>query len=92
MCHWKRRRFRYAVYSVPYRMVFGIPAAAAIKVASIVGNADQSPLFAYPAGAMMVGLTAPAKRIGFFVHNGAPALTDAGNKLLLAAIDWAVAP
>jgi multiple sugar transport system substrate-binding protein len=81
------------VYTTPYRMVFGVPGPGAVKVASIVGNANQNPIFAYPAGTTMVGgLTAPAKRVSLFLHNGAPALTENGAKLLDAAITWAIAP
>ncbi len=81
-----------AVYSAAHRVVFGVPAAAATKIASVVGNAAQSAIFAYPAGTMMVGRMAAAKRLGFFVHNGAPALTANGTKLLDAAISWALVP
>jgi hypothetical protein len=81
-----------AVYSTAYRVVFGVPAAAAVKAASLLNSADQSPIFSYLPGTAMVGLTAPAKRVGFFLHNGAPALTDDGTKLLDAAIAFAIAP
>jgi hypothetical protein len=80
------------VYTMPYRMVYGVPGSGAVKVATIVGNATQSPIFAYPRNAAMVGLTAPAKRIAFFMHNDAPPLTTNGTRLFQAAVDWAIAP
>jgi multiple sugar transport system substrate-binding protein len=81
------------VYSAPYRMVYGVPGTGAVKVASVVGNATQSAIFAYPVGSAMVGGNAPGKRLGFFLHNSATANVAAdGLKLLSAAVDWAIAP
>jgi hypothetical protein len=83
-----------AVYSAAGRIVYGVPAPAAVKVATVVGNANQATIFAYASGAVMVGRTAPAKRLGFFHPDnaGAVALTDNGVKLLDAAIKWSLAP
>jgi multiple sugar transport system substrate-binding protein len=82
------------VYTQPFRLVFGIPAANAIKVATAVGNANQAAIFAYPAGAPMVGGNAPAKRVGFFIHNNAAAnnITETGFQLLDGAVEWSLAP
>ena len=81
------------VYTVPWRVVFGAPSPAAMKVATVVGVADQMAIFAYPKDAMMVGKTAPAKRVGFFAHDSVTAnLAEDGLKLLDAAVDWAIAP
>jgi hypothetical protein len=77
-------------------MFWGIPGPGAIKVAAAKGNAERSFLFAYPAGAMMAGRTAPDKRLHFFfaVHSPPPVptlyLNDNGLKLLSAAIDWSL--
>ena len=81
------------VYPAATRLVFGIPGANAIKVANVVGSATQSTIFAYAQGAMMVGRTAAAKRMSFFIHDSTPALaSEPGLKLLDAAIAWAIMP
>jgi hypothetical protein len=65
----------------------------AIVGATLVGTPGQATVFAYPTGTMMVGRTAPAKRLSFFAHNNAAAnLTADGLKLLDAAVDWSLAP
>jgi multiple sugar transport system substrate-binding protein len=81
------------VYSAPYRLVYGLPGAGAVKIASVVGSATQTAIFAYPAGAAMVGGNAPGRRVGFYLHNSAAAnAAPDGLKLLAAAVDWATAP
>ena len=72
---------------------WGNPAAAAIKVATIPNQANQVAIFGYDKGAMMNGLAAPAKRVGFFATEGmADSMNDNGWKLFDAAVDWAVTP
>ena len=83
-----------AVYAAPYRMVFGIPGAGAIKVATILNQPTQLAIFAYEAGAQMVVGTAPGKRLSFFAHNNTVAtnITEDGLKLLDAAVEWMALP
>jgi hypothetical protein len=72
---------------------WGNPEAAAIKVATIPNQANQAAIFGYDKGAMMNGLSAPAKRVGFFAaENMADNMNDNGWKLFDAAVDWAVSP
>lgn len=74
-------------------LCWGVPAAAAEKVASFNGMAGRATIFGYPKGAAMVVGTAPARRVGFFAGEPAASrLTDNGKKLLDAAIDWALLP
>jgi hypothetical protein len=81
------------VYTMPYRIVWGIPGTGAITAATIVGTPTQAAIFAYPTGATMVGRTAPGKRLSFFIHNNTAANVAAdGFKLLDAAVDWLIAP
>jgi hypothetical protein len=81
------------VYTMPYRIVWGIPGTGAITAATIVGTPTQAAIFAYPSGATMVGRTAPGKRLSFFIHNNTAANVAAdGFKLLDAAVDWLIAP
>ena len=70
---------------------FAVPAMTAEIVATVPGMSNRAVIFAYPAGTQMVGLAAPATRVGLFAgESAAQRLTDAGKALLAAAIDWAV--
>jgi hypothetical protein len=83
------------VFSITAGICFGVPGPGALKVASVVGNADQVALYAYPKGAMMANnATAPAKRVFFFMRENAAEnlLTADGLKLFDAALDFALAP
>jgi hypothetical protein len=74
------------------RLIYAFPGPAAKTIATIVGNAKQSAIFAYPAGAAMVGgAVAPAKRMGFFIHRDTDYSPD-GIKLFDAAVDYLLAP
>jgi len=50
------------------RIIYGFPGPAAKVIATVFGQPKQAAIFAYTTGAMMVGLAAPAKRVGFFIH------------------------
>jgi len=63
------------------------PGAATVAVAE--REPEKAVIFAYEAGAVMPGLVAPARRVGFYLFNAtAPVLTDAGWKLFDAAVRW----
>lgn len=71
---------------------WGTPSATADKVATIPNQAAQAAIFAYRTGTMMVGLAAPAKRVGLFAAEPiADRFTADGTKLFDAAVDWALA-
>jgi hypothetical protein len=79
-----------AISTANARVMWGIPGSAAKKVATLVGKPTQITVFAYEAGADMVGQKAPARRVGLFIDDvAAGALTTNGTKLLDAAIVWA---
>ena len=82
------------VYTAPWRVVYGVPGSGAIRAAAVLGVPGQTAIFAYPAGAAMVGKLAPGKRLSFFVHDNPPSanLTENALQLLDAALDWSVAP
>lgn len=70
---------------------FGRPAPAASVVARLVGSADRAVIFAYESGDEMVGLTAPAPRVGLFMSFATPkTLTSNGEVLVRTAIAWAI--
>ena len=77
------------VYEEPWRLTWGVPAAEAIRVATVETEPTHAVIFVYPSGAMMVGGRAPAKRLGFFIHeNTTDNLTPQALTLLDAAITW----
>lgn len=79
------------VTNTPQEMIFGVPGNNAQIIASWQGDAGKAAIFAYEQGAQMFGLSAPARRVGFFLKDGISAeLTSNGWKLFDAAVDWAM--
>ncbi len=71
-------------------MRWGAPAATASVVAVAEGDAAKALIFAYEAGAAMVGLVAPARRVGLpFFDDSAASFTAEGWALFDAAVAWA---
>lgn len=71
---------------------WGKPSSSAIKAAKIPGSSYKYQVFGYETGAQMSGLTAPARRIGFFLEDAnATMLTANGWKLFDNAVKWALA-
>jgi hypothetical protein len=70
---------------------FGVPGAGAVKVAAASGgSAARFAIFGYEQGAKMDQLTAPARRVGWFVDKEASTrLTANGWALFDAAVRWA---
>ena len=72
---------------------WAMPGQAAVRIAAIEGDASKATLFAYEAGADMVGLVAPRRRVGLFLD---PTQTDAKSEavwgLFEAAVEWCVEP
>ncbi len=73
------------------RLIWGRPAASAEVVGTAVADAERAAIFAYEAGDVMAGMTAPARRVGFFLYDdSATVLTADGWTLFDAAVCWAV--
>lgn len=72
-------------------MNWGRPGPGAIVIATLPGELDKAPLFAYEKGATMDGENlAPARRVMLFLDNTTfPGLNEAGLKLFDAAVRWA---
>jgi glucose/arabinose dehydrogenase len=70
---------------------WGEPAATAVVIARLPGTpATRAGIFGYEKGAAMVGLSAPGRRVGFFLGDKAAAsLTSQGWALFDAAVRWA---
>jgi hypothetical protein len=73
------------------RIIYAFPTPAAKVIATVVGQPRQAAIFAYDSGAQMVGVAAPAKRMGFFIHRDTDYSPD-GLKLFDAALDFLLAP
>jgi hypothetical protein len=70
---------------------WGLPGSGALRAASLVGRPDRAAIFAYPAGTMMVGLRAPARRVGLFIgEKAAASLTADAWAMVDAAVTWAL--
>jgi hypothetical protein len=78
----------------PATIKWGHPAASAAKVATVPDQPNNITIFGYPTGsAMLGGLTAPGRRVGWFADAELPrVLSSDGWKLFDAAIRWAGAP
>ena len=79
-----------SVVSSAQTLAWGAPNANAAKVATVNGDASKTVIFGYESGASMVGLNAPARRVGFFFFDNVPAnATTQGWTLFDAAVNWA---
>ena len=68
---------------------FGRPVATASVIATIRGT-NEAALFAYESGTAMVGIDAPARRVGLFLtYPNADHLTSDGEDLVVRAVQWA---
>jgi hypothetical protein len=69
---------------------WGVPGPSAVRVAHVFNVAERISIFGYDQGAPMVGLTAPARRVGCFTRypNGVT-FTDDGWLLFDACVKWA---
>ena len=68
---------------------WGIPGSAALKGATVFGNANHFAIFAYDKGAQMVGLTAPAASRGVRDPRGLGRQSEPdGTKLFDALLNW----
>jgi thermitase len=50
-------------------MTWGIPGTGAVKVATLTSDTNKAIIFGYDKGTSMVGMTAPGRRVGFYVHD-----------------------
>ena len=64
--------------------------ANGLKIATLTTDSTKATDFAYEANAVMPGLTAPKRRVGFFYTASSSGLTTNGGLLFDNAIKWAV--
>ncbi len=80
-----------AMYTSANYMQWGKPGAGATNVATIPGQSTKSGIFCYETGAAMVGMNAPARRVGFFLYDLTPTLLNtAGWRVFDNAVKWAM--
>ena len=70
---------------------WGKPSTNAVKIATLTTDSTKATDFGYASGVVMPGLTAPARRVGFFYTASSSALTTNGALLFDNAIKWAAA-
>ncbi len=79
------------VLSSPDQIRWGVPNVNAVTIATLASDSNKYAVFAYDTGAVMPGLTAPARRVGYFISPASgPLLTSDGWLLFDAAVNWAV--
>ncbi|HXK18326.1 MAG TPA: hypothetical protein VNG33_11015, partial [Polyangiaceae bacterium] len=72
---------------------FGVPGGDAVVVANLVDEPQGAAIFAYERGSAMVGLLAPARRVGYFLDiQASTRLTVEGWALFDAAAQWTAGP
>jgi hypothetical protein len=72
---------------------WGVPNSQAIVVATLSGDASKSVIYGYDVGSAMIGLSAPARRVGFFLEDVTAGSWSAnGQALFDAAVAWVTAP
>jgi len=70
---------------------WGVPSSAAVKIATPEGQPDRFAIFGYTEGSSMVGMVAPARRVGSFVRfPDTASYTDSGLLLFEASALWAI--
>lgn len=68
---------------------FGVPGGDAVVVANLVDEPQGAAVFAYEQGSAMVGLLAPARRVGYFLDiQASTRLTAEGWAMFDAAVQW----
>jgi len=79
------------IYSPGQTLTWGVPSGNAVSIASLTSNSNRKVIFGYPPSVGMVGMNAPARRIGFFLENdGAANLNNNGWTLFNNAVNWAI--
>ena len=79
------------IYDNPEDAAFGNPSSQASILARVGAPTSGATIFTYEAGDSMVGMTAPGRRVGFFMTPNSPSEMNAdGWALLVNAVCWAI--
>jgi PKD repeat protein len=75
------------------KFTYGVPGSEATVVATAAANSVRATIFAYETASSMVGLSAPARRVGFYASFATPRTwNESGASLFRAAVIWAADP
>ncbi len=81
------------IHNFPAPLGWGVPSPNAEFVATTTDGTGHYAIFGYETGALMVGMNAPARRVGFFFAGlTAAELNGTGWQLFDAAVMWATGP
>ena len=80
------------VFESPNKIAWGRPSASAIVRATLPYDASKAAVFGYEKGTEMVGMTAPARRVGLFQNYYGAELTPNSWFLFDGAVMWAASP
>jgi hypothetical protein len=81
------------IYSSSGTLSWGKPGKHAIKIATLTSDTTKAVLYAYEQGTAMLGLRAPARRVGLFLaDNEALQLNSNGSALFDSAVRWVTGP
>ncbi len=79
------------IYSSKADLGYAIPGSGAQIIASLASNNTRATAFVYNAGSQMVGVTAPARRVGFWLESdGGDRSNATGWAMFEAAVTWAL--
>jgi len=77
------------VYSQGDDIGWGRPGPGAVKIVTMRDDPSKAVIFGFETGARMSGMNAPARRVGFYLQEGAAEnLTPNGWRLFDAAVKW----
>ena len=77
------------IFSSSSEVAWGRPSSSATTIATVSSDSSKSALFAYDKGTTMIGLTAPARRVGFYNNQSITTHSTWGWQLFESAITWA---
>ncbi|MCB0195217.1 MAG: hypothetical protein KDJ65_24930, partial [Anaerolineae bacterium] len=75
--------------SSPTYFFWGIPAANAIKIATLTTDSEKSAIFAYDTGDPMISINAPSRRVALY-NGSADIYTTEAWQIFDSVVDWAL--
>ena len=81
-----------AVFESGNKVAWGTPSSGAEVLATLTYDANKAAIFSYEPGSQMVGMTAPAKRVGLFHNYYGAQHTAKGWAFFDSAVVWAATP
>jgi subtilisin family serine protease len=79
-----------AVYAANAKVGWGKPGTGAVKVGTLISSSTKVAIFGYDKNAAMIGMNAPARRVGLYLSDSSTSVNETGWGLLEAAVTWAI--